>query len=210
LDGRAVERLGTSDDDDSGQASISETTMDAPSRRYEDVARVYRAYMAAEHITLAPNPATEQEIVDAERALGATMPNSFRWFQLEFGDVPNGPLDIYTARTPEPGLRNIVGINVDERTEARPRLPAQLIAFSDNGGGDLLCFDTTRHSGDECPVVWWDHEQDEQQEPQPAAPNFLDWLEGELAERAAEERGSLLDNLPYKHWIDTWLRRRSP
>jgi len=180
--------------------------MNAPSRRYEDAARFFRAYSAAERMNLVPRPATEAEIEEAEQALGAPLPDSFRWFQLEFGDFQHGPLDIYTVRHAEPPPYDIVGINRNARTELHPRLPAHLIAFSDNGGGDYLCFDTTRREANECPVVWWDHEQDEQQVPEPAAPSFPDWLEAELRERAEDGRGSLLDAIPYKQWIAEWVR----
>jgi hypothetical protein len=183
--------------------------MDAPTRRYQDVARFLRAYASAEGLRLGDRPATLEEIEKAERELGAVFPSSFRWFQLEFGDFDDGPLEIYTARTPEPSGRNIVTINIDARTELFPRVPVSLIAFSDSGGGDLLCFDTKRREADECPVVWWDHEQDEHQEPADAAPSFLAWIETQLREIAAEEKGSLLDALPYKQWIDEWRRRFS-
>jgi cell wall assembly regulator SMI1 len=183
--------------------------MDAPTRRYQDVARFLRAYASAEGMRLGDRPATLDDVEHAERELGAAFPNSFRWFQLEFGDFDAGPLTIYSARKPEPSGRNIVTINVASRTELFPRIPDYLIAFSDNGGGDLLCFDTSRREADECPVVWWDHEQDEDQVAAEAAPSFLDWIEAELRERAAEEKGSVLDALPYAHWISEWLRRHS-
>ena len=181
--------------------------MDAPSRRYQEVMQHFRSYASAERIELTPLPATMRQIEEAEQALGAVFPNSFRWYQLEFGYLRRSPLEIYGVHDPEPTNLTIVGINIDNRTELYPRLPIHLIAFSDSGGGDLLCFDTSRREGNECPVVWWDHENDEEQEPEEAAPSFLDWMESELRELAAEERGSLLDNLPYKHWIDTWFRR---
>jgi cell wall assembly regulator SMI1 len=183
---------------------------DTPSRRYHDVARFFRAYASAEKMQLVPQPASAEEIDRAERELGARFPMSYRWFQLEFGDVQDGPLDIYTGCTEAgPYSKNIVETNLKERAEAGPRLPAHLIAFSDNGGGDHLCFDTTRPEGDEYPVVWWDHELDEDQEPEDAAPSFLDWIEQELKEMAAEERPSVLDVLPnmYKQWMDKWVRR---
>jgi hypothetical protein len=183
---------------------------ETPSRRYQDVARFFRAYASAEKMQIVARPATIDEIDRAEHELGARFPMSYRWFQLEFGDVQDGPLDIYTTRTPNgPYSRNIVETNLKERTEAGPRLPAPLIAFSDNGGGDLLCFDTTRPDGDECPVVSWDHELDEDQEPQDAAPSFLDWIERELKEMAAEARPSVLDVLPqmYKQWMNEWVRQ---
>ena len=181
-----------------------------PSRRYQDVARFFRAYATEEKRQLVSRPATTEEIDRAERELGPRLPMSYRWFQLEFGDFEHGPLDIYTVRTSHgPYSTNIVGANVKERTEAGPRLPTHLIAFSDSGGGDLLCFDTARPEGDEYPVVWWDHELDEDQEPEEAAPSFLDWIEQELKEMAAEERPSVLDVLPdmYKQWMDEWGRR---
>jgi hypothetical protein len=188
--------------------------MDAPSpdssRRYQAVARFFRAYAAEEKMPLAPRPATVEEIDRAERELGARLPMSYRWFQLEFGAFEQGPLDIYTVRTPHGSYsRYIVETNLEERTEAVPRLPAHLIAFSDNGGGDLLCFDTTRSEGAESPVVWWNHELDEDQQPEDAALSFLDWIEQELKEMAAEERPSVLDVLPdiYKRWMDEWARQ---
>jgi len=185
-------------------------SQDTPSRRYQDVARLFRTYGAEERMQLVPRPATIEEIDRAERELGARFPMSYRWFQLEFGDFERGPLDIYTVHTPhEPYSKHIIDANLQERTEAGPRLPAHHIAFSDNGGGDLLCFDTTRSEGVECPVVWWNHELDDDQEAEDAAPSFLDWIEQELKEMAAEERPSVLDVLPdiYKRWMDEWARQ---
>ena len=134
---------------------------DTPSRRYHDVARFFRAYASAANVRLISRPASVEEIEGAERELGAPFPLSYRWFQLDFGDIQDGPLEIYSARTAGGDYANIVGINLKERTELRPHLPTHLIAFSDNGAGDHLCFDTTRREGDEYPVVWWDHEQDD-------------------------------------------------
>jgi len=183
--------------------------MEAPSERYRDLARRFRA------LTRAPEdgafePATAPEIVAAEAALGCRLPTSYRWFQLEFGSCPRGPLDVYTVtRTPD-GVLDIVEINQREREDdPYPPLPPHLIAFSDTGGGDLCCFDTSATAGGECPVVWWDHEGDASQRPEPRAPSFLDWLDGELTEIAAERPGSLLDDLGhvYIQWMREWWRR---
>jgi SUKH superfamily protein len=179
--------------------------MSGPTPRYREVARLFR-----EDADVVALPATAEELAAAEQALRCRFPDSYRWFQLEFGDVKNGPLDIYSVRTPEPSERNIVGLNFDSRQETFPRLPDHLITFSDNGGGDLICFDASALRDGECPVVWWDHELDESQRPAPAAASFADWLEAELRERAAEPKGSLLQVLPriYLEWIRHWLRNR--
>ena len=155
-------------------------------------------------------PATHEELAAAEVALGCRLPASYRSFQLEFGNAGHSPVDIYSVRTPESSALNIVSINLDERHDAYPRLPAHLIAFSDGGGGDLLCFDTSDLKDGENPVVWWDHEGDEAQRPEPAASSFLDWLQQELHEMGAAPKGSYLGVLPqiYLGWIRTWLKNR--
>ncbi|HEY6363903.1 MAG TPA: SMI1/KNR4 family protein [Candidatus Binatia bacterium] len=166
--------------------------MKRPSQRYRELARLLREHARSESHKAVPEPATAEEVSAAERALGCRFPDSYRWFQLEFGDFPHAPLDIYGVRMAEPAAMNIVGINLDARRDGFPRLPAHLIAFSDNGGGDFYCFDTSALEDGECPVVWWDHAGNETQQPQRVGPSFLDLLVAEVRERAAEERWSNL------------------
>ena len=160
---------------------------------------------------MVPQPATAEEIAAAEVALSCQFPDSYRWFQLQFGDFADGPLDVYSVKPVEPPDRNIVGINLEERSEAYPPLPPHLIAFSDSGGGDLYCFDTAQREGGECPVVWWDHAADETQQPVPAGATFIDWLETELQEceaADAEAPQARLDALRTLHlsWLRDWLQ----
>jgi hypothetical protein len=179
--------------------------------RYQDIALLFRAHARAEGADVIPRPATHEELAAAEDALGCRLPASYRSFQLEFGNAAHSPVDIYSVRTPGPSEVNIVGINLDARQDLYPRLPAHLIAFTDSGGGDLLCFDSSALHDGENLVVWWNHEADEAQRPEPAASSFLDWLEQELYERAAEPKGSHLAVLPhlYLSWIRTWLKNRA-
>ena len=94
-----------------------------------------------------------------------------------FGQYSGDGFDIYGVKpAPEP-LQNIVGITMEERHECFPPMPAHLIPFSDNGGGDSYCFDTSRLVEGECPVVFWDHEDDEDQQPEPCGATFLDWFD---------------------------------
>jgi hypothetical protein len=118
-------------------------------------------------------------------------------------------LDIFSVR-PDPPALNIVAVNLEERRNAHPALPASLVAFVNSGGGDLCCFDTPAFKDGECPIVWWDHEADDDQVPELAAASFLDWIENEIRERAAEEKGSLLDSLGHVHasWLREWLRKK--
>ena len=185
--------------------------MPHPSDRYKEVARLFREAVRDNRATFAP--ATLDDLTTAQNALSCRFPDSYTWFQLEFGDARHGPLDIYTVMPVEPPDRNIIGINLTERREAGPRLPPHLIAFSDSGAGDFYCFDPTAMHDGECPIVWWDHELDEDQSPEAAAPSFLDWIEAELRERAAEEEegpGSLLERFGpmYEGWMREWFKKK--
>lgn len=182
--------------------------MPPPSDRYVEVARQFREAAGGE--SLSCTPATPEHISAAQQALGCQFPDSYVWFQLEFGDVANSPLDIYSVRPIEPPNQNIVAINLEERREAHPALPVHLIAFSDSGGGDFVCFDTSAMKDSETPIVWWDHEGDEDQVPEAAAASFLDWIEAELRERAEEEPHSLLEHMGpmYQSWLSEWLKKR--
>ena len=184
--------------------------MRQPTERYVEVARLFRESAQADGQALVLAPATAEDLASAETALGCRFPASYGWFQMEFGQASSGPLDIYGVRPAEPPSLNIVDINLDERRNAQPALPVHLIAFSDSGGGDLICFDTSALENDECRVVWWDHELDADQEPEIAGPSFLDWLETELRERATEEKGSLLESMAHVHqaWLREWLKKQ--
>jgi hypothetical protein len=189
--------------------------MDAPTDRYHQVARVFRDHPLTSGREIIPQPATAEDLAWAEAALGCRFPLSYQWFQLEFGDVLHGPLDIYSVKPIQSLGWNIVGINLGERAESYPPLPVSLIAFSDSGGGDFLCFDTSVTTSvtdaglaaGEYPVVWWDHEGEADQIPEPAGDSFLDWLEAELRARDAEDPGSLLEGLQhvYRGWLQPWL-----
>jgi len=104
--------------------------METPSHRYREVSHRVRELARSEASEVLPDPATPEEVSAAERALDCRFPDSYRWFQLEFGDFAHGPLDIYSVRGA--GLP-IVGINLDARRTGYPRLPPHLIALSDSG-----------------------------------------------------------------------------
>ncbi len=129
--------------------------------------------------TSAPDPATDAEIADAERELGCAFPESYKRFQKEFGEG-SGIIDIYGVKPLPPPMQNIVGITMSERHDCFPSMTFHLIPFSDNGGGDSYCFDTSFFESGECPVVLWDHEGIEDQQPERCGNTFLDWLEKTL------------------------------
>lgn len=70
-----------------------------------------------------------------------------------------------------------------ERTEMHPALPPYLVPLMNDGGGNLYCLDSRREG--EPPVVLWNHEAGESQEPERVAADFLSWM-AERVERPDE------------------------
>jgi hypothetical protein len=117
--------------------------------------------------------ATEDDISLAEEALGVPLTGGYRQFLRAFGWCGIGPFELYGLGAQVPEYLHLVAITRSERHEMRPRLPLYLIPIMNDGGGNLLCLDT-RVS--EPPIVLWDHEQGEGQEPEPEATSFIEWL----------------------------------
>lgn len=125
--------------------------------------------------------ATEDDISRAEEALGVPLTGGYRQFLRAFGWGAIGPFELYGLGAQVPEYLHLVAITQSERREMRPRLPLYLIPIMNDGGGNLFCLDTTLS---EPPIVFWDHEQGEGQEPEPEASSFIEWLD------------RLLDRLP--------------
>ncbi len=135
------------------------------------------------------NGATVDEIHAVERELGVRLPESYCWFLREFG-FTFWPEFIYgIAHGKSPGMR-VTWQAAVERARVTPPLPRHLVPFSPDGWGNHYCLDTARWNGPECPVVFWDHEQSENQAPETTHGSFLEWLEDALEESGDEEEGA--------------------
>jgi hypothetical protein len=122
--------------------------------------------------------ATDQEIADAEQALGVRFPRSYKALLSRFGWVRIycDPLfGIGRSAPPEYGL---VEATMSERYEAHPHIPPHLIPIMNDGAGNHYCLNTASYFGDECPVVFWDHEHQDgpDQSPEQVSPSFDRWL----------------------------------
>jgi len=157
------------------------------SARYKSIAKLFRDN-ASNNFSV--EPATIEEIEFAEKELKVQLPESYKMFQLEFGNYDWGYFDIYSVVTPQDEMINIIDITRSEQNEAHPKMPLHLIPFSDNGGGDSYCFDTSNYENKECSIVFWDHESDENQLPENVAKDFLEWLEKEIKWRLIEDENN--------------------
>lgn len=119
--------------------------------------------------------ASEEQIVDAERALGVSFPPSYRLFLAKAG-VALWPEYIYgLGESLLPGL-DIVATHKAECEDVEPPMPRYLLPFSPDGWGNHFCVDTRKESGGEYPVVLWLHDLDEDQIPEITHPSFVAWL----------------------------------
>jgi hypothetical protein len=122
--------------------------------------------------------ATEQEIADAERSLGVRFPRSYRALLLQFGWVRIYSDPLFGVGRGVPPEYELVETTLIERREAHPHIPPHLIPIMNDGAGNHYCLDTASYLGDECPVVFWDHEHQDgpDQSPEQVSPSFDRWL----------------------------------
>jgi hypothetical protein len=124
--------------------------------------------------------ATDLEIGNAEHVLGVTISGTYRAFLLKFGWIEIGSVELFGVGKDVPEHLNLTKITLSERSEMRPNLNHSLIPVFNDGGGNLYCIDTAVSVLGENPVVFWDHDRNSDQIPDPISPSFADWLFGEI------------------------------
>ena len=126
--------------------------------------------------------ATLQEIELAEQQLGVEFPPSYKAFLEQFGWASLEGLELYGLGEEVSAYLDLVKVTLSERTEMRTRLPSRLLALMNDGAGNHYGYglDVGLHEQGEYPVVFWDHNLGESQDPVYVAPNLEAWLLEEL------------------------------
>jgi cell wall assembly regulator SMI1 len=153
--------------------------MTSSSIRFQELVQVMRGNNSEG--TLGSDVGDEQ-IQQCEARLGVVLPESYRRFLREF-TYAHWPDTIYGI---SPGL--LPGLDLVQKTEklrhsGRPNLPQYLVPFSPDGWGNHYCLDTSQLRQGECPVVFWNHERDQDQQPQQTQATFVDWLDEAIRRR---------------------------
>jgi hypothetical protein len=119
---------------------------------------------------------TEETIRQCEQQLGVLLPDSYKCFLREFawGLFPEY---IYGLSPDIPPGQHLVSQTEKLRHKREPKLPHSLIPFNNDGWGNHYCLDTSQLRDGECPVVFWNHELDKDQQPKQTHATFLDWLD---------------------------------
>lgn len=118
----------------------------------------------------------------AERTLGVRLPNSYKSFLRRFGWGGVEHFEIFGLGRGVPEYLNLVKITISERNVMSPGIPSHLVPVMNDGFGNHYCLDTSRFKGNECQVVFWNHELPCNQVPTFAAECFEEWLYGILDE----------------------------
>jgi len=126
--------------------------------------------------------ATGQQIERAQRELGIAFPDSYIAFLRECGWARGADLTVYGLGDDMRGNWDLPEMTRMERDVSPLKLPPHLLSVVPDGAGNHYCLDTSRLKDGECPVVFWDHENEDgpDQVPEEYGENFRSWLIKEL------------------------------
>lgn len=128
------------------------------------------------------NGASEDLINEAEQAIHARLPNSYKDFLRCYGWGGVQSIELFGLGDDVPIHLDLINIIRSERLSFSPLLPSNYIPIYNDGFGNLYCLDISAMDNGECPVVFWDHELASSQSPEVVADNFFIWLNDLLDE----------------------------
>lgn len=103
------------------------------------------------------DPVSDDIVAAAETRVGP-FPVDYRAFLQAFGWIEIGPWPFFGIGPHVPWHSELVRVTEEARAFAPSPLPPFFLPIQDNGGGDLLCFDTRLVAATgTSPVFYWDH-----------------------------------------------------
>ena len=123
-------------------------------------------------------------ILEVERVLGVQFPKDYEAYLRTYGWARLINDELYGLGDSVPAHLNLVTNTLRERRDFRPYLPKHLVPVMPDGAGNHYCIDLSIASSGKCPVVFWDHEEGEQQIPRNIGPSFSDWIVEHVREQA--------------------------
>lgn len=118
------------------------------------------------------------ELVEfAQLTLRTLFPNDYIDFLITVGWLSLKSDEIYGLGLDVPTRLNVVRYTLSEQMEMEPKMPQSLVALLNDGAGNHYCLDTSKLVNGICPVVYWNHEEPEDQEPEFEANSFTVWFE---------------------------------
>lgn len=120
--------------------------------------------------------ATEQEIEEAERALGVRFPQEYAEFLHRAGWLDWGYGPIFGLGRGIPPNMHLVKKTMQERHLCHPNIPIYLLPIMNDGCGNHYCLFVEGPNKNK--VAFWDHEHEDEEKQIPAVRGlgFVDWL----------------------------------
>jgi len=125
--------------------------------------------------------ATATEIERAEAMLGTKFSESYRLFLQDYGWGRFAHQELYGLGSDVPPHLDLIRNTEAERNQMHPAMLLSLVPLLNDGAGNHYCLDVRKMRDSECPIVFWDHELGEDQNPKPVFDAFDKWLMGLLA-----------------------------
>jgi len=127
--------------------------------------------------------ASTDAVRKVEYLLSVQLPGDYQAFLQRYGWARLMYDEFYGVGDSVPEHLDLIANTLRERTDFRPYLPKHLIPVMPDGAGSHYCLDLSKTELGICPVVFWDHDQDETQIPEIIAPNFSDWIVNHITEQ---------------------------
>ena len=128
------------------------------------------------HSVLQRSGANGRDIRNEEDVLGR-LPDDYSYFLREYGWLSVQHLEIFGLGNAVPAYLDVVRMTLAERSEPGSPIPGSYVCVMNDGAGNLFCFDTAKSGGGAgIPIVLWDHELGQDQEPEVSERSFEDWL----------------------------------
>jgi hypothetical protein len=99
-------------------------------------------------------------------------------FLLKYGWLEVNQYEIYGLGDGVPPCLDLARMTLLERSEPAVPIPNSWICVMNDGGGNLICFDSKPISENDpiAPILLWDHELGVTQPPHVLATSFTEWL----------------------------------
>lgn len=140
------------------------------SRITDQIDRIIKKYEGQAYFV---GGAPDAEIEEAQRLLGCQFPGDYRHFLSVYGAGNFGQCEIYGILPQKERNQVPNGIWATCYLRERYQMPEHYVAVGFDGYGGYYCMDTAEDSGNNlCPVVLWNMEGGQGQQPEQAAESF--------------------------------------
>lgn len=167
--------------------------------------------MASLQFSSSGPPASEEELVNAERELGIQIPVEYRGFLAQRNGAEPDALYAIPGSDEDPGLTGFLGVGayddralVRTRLDYRDRVPGSMLPIAEAEGGNLVCI---AMDGPQAGVYVWKHEEEAEEGEPPTSDNLylLANSFGEYLAALREVEDEDLGERATEGWVDPKL-----